>query len=1253
MFLSKTHSLCHNFYCFKNSYFGKGIAVKLKRLFLQGFKSFKDRTAINFDQGITGIVGPNGCGKSNVVDALFWVMGEQSAKHLRGASMKDVIFSGSSKHSPAAWAEVTLVLENNEGKHIHIGPKVVAPSEIQLTRKLYRNGESEYRINDVPCRLKDIQEVFMDTGAGAKSYSIIAQGEINRLVQAKPEERRSMIEDVAGITKFKMRKRDSLRKIEQTELNLNRLVDLKLEIEKSLKLLEKQAEKAERARNLKEKVKKYELVVESHKEFEILKDFREGKQSLNESNLNIQNWILKKEQLEVSLEEERFKKDDETSRIDTLQSEFNKLSKELAGAEERLNYLAKTLNDKEKQVENREKELKEIEKDFNDRTVRLKQLEEDRMAFEGEEENGPDYSSLEEKVSELKEQLELQDSAFYEAEEEVKILKNKIQELEQRNYRNASRMEEYGAGLQDITQEIEVLEKQYSSVTVEMSSDRELVRNLEIQVEDLTKEEQKVRLSFDEKKKEIKLEEEKNKILTKELIRAESKLSSLKELQASLEGLKEGSKEILSKGKDEFALVGRLIQCDALYSKGVQRILGNMLDTLVSLDSEGEKKLLNEMSEEVTKGLDFLFCDKEIGEFSDEETKERLRLNGFKEVYSLSEILKIDLLAQNKLSPILAGHFIVSNESMEKYYDISSSINLKSLCSIDGNVLLKNMNGAKLVSVQNGDDCQGVIERNNRIMALEEELQIIKKDLDQSQNNLSLGSQLVFELEQKSEEARALYLKTKELFISKKTSVEARGTHLDSGNSRLEILKNRKNEISKSKLVLIEDQEKSSLELRERKEEFENKTSMRDDLFDSLSILRDTYSEEKENLIQKQVEAKSFHDRLKNFNSQFLDTQGQITRLGEKKENNLNLIKNIKNECQNLEEELLLLEQKNKESAGSLLEREEFLSDLKDKLSELLLSMQSREDEVKDLTRKIAKAEKDLVELEIKLAQHLIEEEQITKNIFEKYHVDLRVVLGHELSFLPEEYSWLNDISSVYQQETSDGPISILPVSYEFSRRYGQDLREAQIKFKDYKIELSRLGEVNWQAIEDYERQKLRFNFLAEQEGELKKSLQDLQMAINQIDEKSKIRFKTAFEEVNFRFQKVFPIMFGGGSAELKVTGHLDDPECGVEIIAQPPGKKMQNINLMSGGEKALTAVSLIFSIFLVRPSPFCLLDEVDAPLDDANVGRFNELLREMSQDSQFILITHNKKTMELNDTLYGITMQEPGVSKAVSVQLH
>ena len=339
--------------------------------------------------------------------------------------------------------------------------------------------------------------------------------------------------------------------------------------------------------------------------------------------------------------------------------------------------------------------------------------------------------------------------------------------------------------------------------------------------------------------------------------------------------------------------------------------------------------------------------------------------------------------------------------------------------------------------------------------------------------------------------------------------------------------------------------------------------------------------------------------------------------------------------------------------AEVLSEKETYLNLLKDQIAQILLSMQEKESELKQITSSLNKIEKENVELELKTTQIIQEEELLAKDIFERYKIDLRSTLMKHLEITSEKIEGLKDLSAMYFMESEDGPKEIEALGYEFEKRFPGQVKEAREKFKEYKTEFNRLGEINWQAIEDYDRQKLRYDFLKAQEEELKKSLLDLQTAIAHIDEKSKERFKEAFTEVNERFSKVFPIIFGGGEAKLEVTGDLDSIECGVDIIAKPPGKKMQSITLMSGGEKAMTAVSLIFSIFLVKPSPFCLLDEVDAPLDDANVGRFNELLREMSSESQFILITHNKKTMELNDTLYGVTMQEPGVSKAVSVQLH
>ena len=1224
--------------------------MKLKRLILQGFKSFKDRTVIHFDEGITGIVGPNGCGKSNVVDALFWVMGEQSAKHLRGSTMKDVIFAGSSKYTPASFAEVSLVLENNDGKHIHIGNQVSSPTEIQLTRKLYRNGETEYRINDIPCRLRDIQEVFMDTGAGAKSYSIIAQGEINRLVQAKPEERRVMIEEVAGITKFKLRKKESLKKIEATELNLARLNDLQQEIEKHLKALEKQAEKAERARDLKEKVQRYDLVVHSHKEFDLLKNYKEGKAIVDSRTEEIDSMSARKSVIEIGLEEERFRKEEETEKINDLQKEYNIISKELAAAEERLVYLCKTQSEKEKLIEIREKEIDGINLELVGRLEKLSNLSTELHSWEKKGEEDNDFSMLEEKVDHLKEEMEFIVESFNDLKEEIDSEKDALNKIDQELFRNTNRLEEYSNQLQDLTKEIEALEAQYSGVNTQIVAERDAVAVAEKLANELKDKEIQLRETIDATNISVRELELNFTAKSKTLIQADSKLQSLVEINRSLEGKKDGISAFLKDHAEGFSLLGTLIKCDEKYTKAVQSLLSEFLETLVAT-ADRDSDLFSWI-ESNSKNLDYLKMVN--SEKLSIETISRLKISFGDSLISLSEVLELEPQLQNKMSSFLDGYFIAESIPTEVMESLSADIRFKAIVDINGTRKLANIGGAKLVSIQSPtDEAQGFIARNNQI----EELKIIVSNLQTEVSELeikSTGQREALEVKKADfDTLRDQAAEARAQFSAKKSSIDAKLASFESGFTRLEILKNRKNEISKSRLDMIESEESLSKKKEKMSSDIEDKLARFDELQDQVEMQKSTYEEERSALLTKQVEAKSFESTLKSLNSQIDDLNGQIERLSQRLESNNTLVATYNTEIDTIISELEKLEASNRETSTTLSDKDDVLNLIKDSLGQLLLSMKDREDEVKDINTKMNKNQKEITEYEVRLSQYVIEEEQNVRNIFEKYQIDLRFVLGKLLSYEESDYQDLKDVNSMFWMETEEGLKEIDRKDFEFTRRYGQDLKECSEKLKNYKQEFGRLGDINWQAIEDYDRQKLRADFLKIQETELKSSLEDLQKAIAHIDEKSKARFQAAYDEVNVRFQKVFPIIFGGGSADLRIVGDINDAECGIDILAQPPGKKTQNINLMSGGEKAMTAVSLIFSIFLVKPSPFCLLDEVDAPLDDANVGRFNELLREMSSDSQFILITHNKKTMELNDTLYGVTMQEPGVSKAVSVQLH
>ncbi len=1227
--------------------------MKLLRLHLQGFKSFKDRTTIQFDEGITGIVGPNGCGKSNIVDALFWVMGEQSAKHLRGTKMKDLIFAGSSKYTPGSFAEVTLVLENDTGKHIHIGNQVSKPAEIALTRKLYRNGETEYRINSEPARLKDIHEVFMDTGAGAKSYSIIAQGEINRLVQAKPEERRTMIEEVAGITKFKLRKKDSLKKIDQTQSNLNRLSDLQSEIYKNLKALEKQAEKAEKAKRLRDRIKHHGLIVDSHKEFDFINEFINSKTILQNNAEVFEESNLKKDALELALEDERNKKTDLIEKIDGEQADFNELAKELAKSEERLKYLRNTRADKEKIIDSKTDENEELTKDIEERKSKILELSEKLEEIKSTNYEDLDFASLEDKANNLKEELTDREDSFKELTSLFEENKNELSDLDQTVFKNNSKLTEYSTSLEDISTEIEEIEKNTANFSDELIELRKETNTTRDELDLIENKHRELKVSLTNKKESLKSKDSEHRSLSKEVISLDSKRQSLIEINKTGEGVKKGALDFIEKSNASFEILGNLIECKPEYAKALEVMFESSFDALIGKDKDFSS--LSDWAKDASDmSFDFLNLSSSESKVS-EESLERLRIKGLEGITPINDVLNINNSEYtDSLNNLFNGYFIVENLTSELALKLTVDLNFKGLVSKDGHVYLVKNNGALKLSARTPDSTSmGVVQRNNLI----NEMTVEFDEKSETLKNLEVGIQTLEEevslMSVEFEELTSSLNETTTKFAALKASLESKEKTHGGVSSRLDILTNRKIEISKAKLDLLELEESTT----NKKQVIESKVSELSESIENSKIdlenFRSEYETQRGELLELQANAKTFEAQLVGLESQIEDVKSQVQRYEEKLEHNNNALDEIEEELKTAEETVSLLEDENSQKADTLSEKESFLNIIKDDLTSLLTGMQERESEVKELTAKINKIEKMNVELNLKTEQIIIDEEILVRNAFDHHKVNLRSSLLNFLEVHSEKVEDLADLSLMNVSETEEGTRTIDFEEYSFEKRFPAALRESKDKFKRYKSDLTRLGEINWQAIEDYDRQKLRYDFLKTQEIELKKSLEDLETAINHIDEKSKTRFKEAFDEVNVRFEKVFPIIFGGGEARLDIVGDINSTECGIDIVAKPPGKKMQSINLMSGGEKAMTAVSLIFSIFLVKPSPFCLLDEVDAPLDDANVGRFNELLREMSSESQFILITHNKKTMELNDTLYGVTMQEPGVSKAVSVQLH
>ncbi|MCB9096032.1 MAG: chromosome segregation protein SMC [Halobacteriovoraceae bacterium] len=1214
--------------------------MQLERLYIQGFKSFKDRTTIHFHEGVTGIVGPNGCGKSNIVDALFWVMGEQSAKHLRGKKMSDLIFSGSNKYSPASFAEVTLVLKNSNMKHIHIGSKVASPNEIQLTRKLYKNGETEYRINDIPARLKDIQEVFMDTGAGAKSYSIIAQGEIDRIVKAKPEDRRVMIEEVAGITKFKLRKKESLRKIEQTNQNLERIHDLKVEVHKQLKKLEGQAEKAEKARTLRDKVKRNELLVNSHRELEIVEKTAEYTRFVSESDVSIEQMSLEKATLEASIQDEKNQKTELIFQIDEIQSDYNEKAKKLVSLEEKLNALEQNLEHKDQFIEEKNNEIQQLEEDLEKRNDRIEEIKEDLERVSQMEESTSECDELESKIEEYKTQIQEEEAKFQQLKVEKEKLQEQVRECDNQIYKNNSQLEEQSRVLHEITKEIEELEEYFSQINDDSDIKKEKVKHLQKEIAHFEEKIDSLKDRKVEKNKSVTDNSQTKLTLSKKIIELQSQINSLEDVVFKAVE-KEGSRDFVTERPNKGVLFQDLFEVSSEYSEAVERMLSILWDTVLTNVPADE---LLAWSESKNSNMAFF-------SMSEASHAEELAIPGV----SLKELVKCKSKGfQNEIQKLLSQFYIVDNVSSDLIEQLSGTSTFIALSDKNGETILRNHNGHLLVEItKDSEACFSILEQKKNIETLKEELEEKSKELKSLEDILTQDESSLKKIVSELEELEEQRLDLKEEYISVKSSLPSEQSSTVFSTERLDKLQKRKKEISSLKLDLCE-----------KEETFEDE---RVELGEALAESRNNYFESENKLTKWKSQLEESRNKFLELKSEENSKEFQLEQLQKQLKDHLEHIDVIKKRIEKAQnsiedfdqskEDLYALKDEHRENIANLSEemkaQESQLSELKEELEQLSSRLESSEKSIQKLSQNITKLEKDTLEKKVKLEKLIEDEDILVRNMFDQHRVDLRAVVLEYLQLDFENVSVLKDLEDMYYAETEIGPQRVEVTEYEFTKRFPAQIKEAREKLKNYKTQLNRLGHINWQAVEDYDRQKVRYDFLRDQEEELKKSINDLLVAIDKIDEKSKERFTQAFEEVNEKFMKVFPIIFGGGSARLHLTGTMDTDEFGMEIIASPPGKKMQNINLMSGGEKAMTAVALIFSIFLVKPSPFCLLDEVDAPLDDANVGRFTQLLREMSTESQFIVITHNKKTMELNDTLYGITMQEPGVSKVVSVQLH
>lgn len=1176
--------------------------MKIKRLEITGFKSFVEKATFDFPHGVTAVVGPNGCGKSNVVDAIRWVMGEQSAKNLRGRQMEDVIFGGSESRKPLGMAEVSLVFSTEDGR---IPAKFLNYTEVQVTRRLYRDGESEYLLNRTPCRLMDITELFMDTGVGTRAYSIIEQGRIGMILMAKPEERRFLIEEAAGVTKYKSRKHIALKKIEATRQNLLRIGDIVGEVRRQLNSLHRQAKKAERFRAVREELRGIELFFASRRHVDLsgqsdllAAELSQLKQKTDAVTveLDLKQTFLGGLQLNL-LEEEQ--------RLAALQEDIFRGRGELQGVESRLEFQRREIASLEAQSCRLGEELVLIQRQIADAEAEKGLLEARLKEFSSDSQG--EQETLAQKERQLDELTAAERVASLALDESRKKLFGLVSEISQASNQHASAAKR----LEHIVERL-----------LRISNEKQNLKQLLLQAK------------------------ERVAALNAKLLEERSRLVALTELIHTWSSVAEEAKK---------SLAG--IEPELQQSRDEQSAVASRLHSLQELEAQfagygqGVRTLM--LAEAFKKRFQGLLADAIVVEEEFEPALEAV----------LGSRLQA-LLAENENAVYEAVHHLQSGGGGRCGFILPASVCGKTYAPPEGGVPLLSL--LELTSDTNKSIIEELLRGVMMAPDLEAAVALARSNPDcrfvTLQGDIAFGGGFVVGGSREPVQ-RGIIHKKREI-----RELAARNIVCDEKVTSLTTLRN-------EHLLRIDAaaKELQSLQLAQRTMELSLLTAEKD--------LQHATAEEQrlhERILLNSHEDAQLNEERELLLEEMSDSVGKKESAEVQKtglEYGVSQIQDDlavkRNAIESLRAEVIAM----KVRAASLKEKQESALSAIMRVNQLYAShieLKARQSEelqkgtvVLERLRSEAGAAGEQLGLLIKA--HAASEERLV-TVKQAYEVSLHTLRTEEIHLkeIKGEEETLRRLTAEAGFRQSALMLELNNLEVQLRERFRLEISEVALHSIDASVDENELvlrqselqnqveefGEVNLTAIEEYQELEERHTFLAGQMADLEESLNALQQAIQRINRTTRKRFAETFDLVNEKFKEVFPRLFCGGKAELKLTNEDDLLETGLDIIVQPPGKKLQNVSLLSGGEKALTAVALIFSIFLIKPSPFCLLDEVDAPLDDANIGRFNEIVREMSAFSQFILITHSKTTMAVADTLYGVTMEEPGVSKLVSVKL-
>jgi chromosome segregation protein len=1176
--------------------------MKIKRLEINGFKSFADKVVLDFQQGVTGVVGPNGCGKSNIVDAIRWCMGEQSAKHLRGKSMEDVIFAGSDNRRPLGMAEVSLIFSTEDGR---APAKYLDYAEIQLTRRLYRDGESDYLINKTPCRLLDITELFMDTGVGTRAYSIIEQGKIGQILHSRPEERRFLIEEAAGVTKFKSRKLLALKKIEATRQNLARLADVLGEIKRQLLSLQRQAKKAEKFREVRDELREIELLFTAREYREAQQQRTAAEKELAELNGRFRDVCAASAVAEVRVEQSRLELAEAEKLLTVSQEEIYRVRSEFTTSEHALEFQRKELAGLEMRLGRLETEAGELEKRLKE-CAELKGLLElrrdsstsDFAAKDAElQQAEADLASQQQGEEELSRLLESRRKELFTALAESAQFKSRQENAQKRLTGMVERMERHRREQLQLAEGQETARQRMSSLEKEIGTARTEQEAIAAEIVALrsTEEDLAVRLPDAEKGWQAKRDE---------LSRSSSRLLSLRELEQQFAGYGQGVKN--------------LMKSDELRT-GFRGLLADAIETAPELEAAVEAALV--------EYLQCIVCEDDTSAL---RSLEHLRnSNGGRAGIALP--LEYDPLPATKINGAvpLAGEVRISGPCAGLIGRILADVML--VDDLDQAIRLGRRYPQCAFVTRSGDMVsRGGVVTGGSTEQLEKGIIHKKREIKDLEGQVAALELEVAELGKQRDDLR---LRSREVA----EGLKGAGARRHQSDLKLAGLdKDRQQAADEAARI----DERLAVLVLEADHLAEEHGALEAELKLASERLAETGSSSQvleQEVARLKAELEAGRGRLDGARERVTTIRVQAATLREQHEAHLRGLSDLDRQTEELRRRMTC-------------DREDTEKGVSDRL-QLTESINSGTERLEGLVRQQIETGARLTE--VRSAYEAAVAALAAAEAQEKKSRDENEAVRQAQSELSLRFSTLTMRTEHLEHGLQEK--SRITMAEALARLDQVEFDEAVRRARQVELQrqLDDMGEVNLMAIDECAGMEERFTFLTTQKDDLEESLRSLQQAIQRINRTTRQRFQETYDLVNTKFQEVFPRLFCGGHAELRLTNEDDLLETGIDIIVQPPGKKLQNVTLLSGGEKALTAVALIFSIFLIKPTPFCLLDEVDAPLDDANIGRFNEMVRDMSTNSQFIIITHNKATMQVADTLYGITMEEPGASKVVSVRLH